>query len=309
MRLAGHTRLLSPMAAVAQSVGTKFLIIGISAANGVITARELLPAGRGDLAAMILWPVFLASAMTLGIPSALTFQLRSHLALLTSGLAMLVGALFMDHWIAQYPPKAILFAQFFLLGTPLTSLLLVGRAGLESGGDFLASNKLQVYAPALTFAALLVLLASHSLTPYSAGVAYVPVGIVPVVWMLWDLWEKFQPNLKAFRSSVRLLLSYGVRSYGIDLCGTMALYVDQILVVRILQPKMMGIYVVALSLSRVLNAFHTSVIMVSQGSESVLRDNPRNDEPRHEDELAADRVCGNSNRRLGAPSAGTPIWI
>src|SRR5258706_4784275 len=175
MRLAGHTRLLSPMAAVAQSVGTKFLIIGISAANGVITARELLPAGRGDLAAMILWPVFLASAMTLGIPSALTFQLRSHpeqrsqlmgagllLALLTSGLAMLVGALFMDHWIAQYPPKAILFAQFFLLGTPLTSLLLVGRAGLESGGDFLASNKLQVYAPALTFAALLVLLASHS---------------------------------------------------------------------------------------------------------------------------------------------------
>src|SRR5258708_38333051 len=103
MRLSGHTRSLSPAAAVAQSIGTKFLIIGISAANGVITARELLPAGRGDLAAMILWPVFLASAMTLGIPSALTLQLRSHpeqrsqlmgagllLTLLTRGLSMLV---------------------------------------------------------------------------------------------------------------------------------------------------------------------------------------------------------------------------
>jgi len=56
--------------------------------------------------------------------------------------------------------------------------------------------------------------------------------------------------------------SIGARSYGIDLCGTMALYVDQALVVRFLLPKMMGIYVVALSLSRMLNAFHTSVIVV-----------------------------------------------
>ena len=266
---------LTPAGAVAQSVGTKFLILGVNAATGIITARALLPVGRGELAAMILWPVFLAGATTLGIPSALTFQLRSHpekrsqlmgaglaLALLTSGIAMLAGFLFMSRWLGQYPTKAILCAQIFLLSAPLTSLLLVGRAGLESAGDFLASNKLQVCAPAITLMALLVLLASHTLTPYTAGVAYVPAGIVPVVWMSRGLWRRFRPSLNGFRNSARLLFSYGVRSYGIDLCGTMALYVDQALVVRILEPKMMGIYVVALSLSRMLNAFHTSVIMV-----------------------------------------------
>jgi O-antigen/teichoic acid export membrane protein len=42
----------------------------------------------------------------------------------------------------------------------------------------------------------------------------------------------------------------------------MSLYVDQALVVRMLEPKLMGTYVVALSLSRMLNAFHASVVMV-----------------------------------------------
>src|ERR1700674_5373852 len=69
---------LSPEWAVAQSVGTKFLTIGLNAATGIISARALLPAGRGELAIMVLWPVFLASALTLGIPSALTFQLRRN---------------------------------------------------------------------------------------------------------------------------------------------------------------------------------------------------------------------------------------
>jgi len=266
---------LSSAGAVAQSIGAKVFIVGINAATGIITARALLPTGRGELAVMILWPVFLASAMTLGIPSALTFQLRSHpekrsqlmgtallLALLTSAFAMLVGFLFMRHWIAQYPPKTILFAQMFLLSAPLTSLLLVGRAGLESGGAFGASNKLLICSPTLTLVWLLILLARHSLTPYSAAVAYVPVGVVPVVWMVCSLWRHFRPGFGAFRSSAQLLLSYGVRSYGIDLCGSMAGYVDQALVVRVLQPKMMGIYVVALSLSRMLAVFHGSVIMV-----------------------------------------------
>ena len=39
-------RPMTPAAAVAQSVSTKFVIIGINAATGIITARALLPAGQ-----------------------------------------------------------------------------------------------------------------------------------------------------------------------------------------------------------------------------------------------------------------------
>ena len=272
---AKQKRVLSSAEAVMQSVGAKFLIIGINAATGIITARLLRPAGRGELAAMILWPVFLASALTLGVPSALTFQLRRNpgkksellgaalvLALVTSGVAMLFGMLFMRSWIPQYPARTVLFARLFLISAPLTSLLLVGRAALECRGDFGASNKLLIWSPAMTLLWLTVLMATHSVTPYSAALAYVPVGLASLLWMLHRLWHMFRPSLASFWNSSNLLFSYGIRSYGIDLCGTMALYVDQALVVRVLSPRMMGTYVVALSLSRMLNAFHTSVIMV-----------------------------------------------
>jgi len=163
-----------------------------------------------------------------------------------------------------------------MLSAPLTSLLLVGRAGLESGGDFLTSNKLQICSPALT----LVGIGGSVGEPLSDALQRrrgVRSGWHRTRGVGWfrDLWAAFRPSLKAFRSSALLLLSYGVRSYGIDLCGTMALYVDQNTGRAILQPKMMGTYVVALSLSRVLNAFHTSVIMVlfpkavSQSSEAI----------------------------------------
>lgn len=55
--------------AVVQSIGSKSLILGLQAATGVLTARALGPAGRGELAAMILWPLFVASVTTLGVPT------------------------------------------------------------------------------------------------------------------------------------------------------------------------------------------------------------------------------------------------
>ena len=61
---------------------------------------------------------------------------------------------------------------------------------------------------------------------------------------------------------VRQILSYGIRSYGIDVLGTLALYVDQVLVIGLLMPGAMGSYVVVLSLSRMLNIFQNSVVMV-----------------------------------------------
>jgi O-antigen/teichoic acid export membrane protein len=266
---------MSPAWAVAQSVGAKFLIIGLNAATGIISARALMPEGRGELAIMVLWPVFLASALTLGIPSALTFQLKKNpsrqsellgaallMGLLTSLVAIAIGLFVVPHWISHYSPRVILFARLYLFSAPFTSLLLVGRAALESRSDFTSSNKLLIWAPALTTVGLLVLLLTHTMSPFSAAAAYVLVGVFPVAVMVVQLWRMFTPTLHSVWSSTRLLASYGIRSYGIDLCGTMALYVDQALVVRVLEPKYMGIYVVALSLSRMLNVFHTSVIMV-----------------------------------------------
>jgi O-antigen/teichoic acid export membrane protein len=272
---ARRPRALGSVAAVVQSVGAKFFIIAINAATGILSARALQPAGRGELASMILWPIFLASALTFGLPSALTFRLRSNpeqlsrllgaalvLATLTGLIGSVAGIIFMHAWIPQYSHQVIQFARLFVLNAPMTAVLMVGRAALESHGDFTASNKLLIIPPALTLFWLIGLWRVGLLTPVNAAIAYVVVGIPPFIWMLVRLWRTFQPSVESFMDSAGSLLSYGIRAYGIDLCGTMSMYIDQALVVRALAPQMMGTYVVALSLSRILNAFHASVVMV-----------------------------------------------
>jgi O-antigen/teichoic acid export membrane protein len=269
------TTTVSASAAFAQSAATKLLIIGINAATGIVTARALAPAGRGELSAMILSYSFLSSALTLGLPSALTYQLRSKpekasnlmgtgllLCGLISSLSALAGFYLLPFWIPQYSPTVLLFARVFLFNTPIALFFLVGRAAVESRGGFSASNLSLIGPPAATLAGLVPLKLLGWLTPVTAAWCYVLPGVPVFFWMFVQIRHMFAPRLHEVVQSARSLLSYGTRSYGIDLCGTMSLYVDQALVVRLLAPDLMGIYVVALSLSRLLNAFHTSVVMV-----------------------------------------------
>jgi O-antigen/teichoic acid export membrane protein len=266
---------LSPSRAFVQSAAAKLLIIVLNAATGILTARALAPTGRGELSAMILWCFMLGSVFSFGIPSALTYRLRRHpeqvselsgaallFALGASVVACTVGFFGVPHWIPQYSPEVLFYARIFLLNTPAAVFVLIGRAALESQGDFTASNVSLIGPPLLTLAGLLVLLFTHTFTPVNASWVYVLAGLPPLVWMSCSFHQAVRPRFRRLRKSAQLLFSYGIRSYGIDLCGTLSLYVDQALVIRILQPGLMGTYVVALSLSRVLNAFHTAVVMV-----------------------------------------------
>ena len=266
---------LSSIRAFVQSAAAKLLIIVLNAATGILTARALAPAGRGELSAMLLWCFMLGSVFSLGIPSALTYRLRRHpeqvselsgaailFVLAASVVACTVGFFGVPHWIPQYSPQVLFFARVFLLNTPVAVFVVVGRAALESQGDFTASNLSLIGPPLLTLVGLLVLLFTHTFTPVNAAWAYVLSGWPPFIWMGYSFHRAVRPRFRHLRKSAQLLFSYGMRSYGIDLCGTLSLYVDQALVIRILQPGLMGTYVVALSLSRMLNVFHTAVVMV-----------------------------------------------
>jgi O-antigen/teichoic acid export membrane protein len=265
----------SGLSALLQSVVVKVLIIFLNAATGILSARALRPSGRGELAAIILWNVLFANAFTFGVPSALTYQLKKRidlrsefagaallLSLLTSLLAMSIAVLGLPHWIPQYSATVIFFSRLFLLNVPLFAASLVGRAALESDGDFTTSNLSLLLTPLLTLMLLGGFCFAHHMTPVHAAWAYVVGGVPSCILILRRVHSRFHPTLRSLHVSTRLLLFYGLRSYGIDLCGTMSFYVDQVLVVHLLQSDIMGAYVVALSLSRMLNAFHTAAVMV-----------------------------------------------
>lgn len=261
--------------AVMQSITSKVVILGLQACTGIITARSLGPAGRGELSAMILWPLFLASVTTLGVPSSLIYYLRLYpkdrnklianglcLAAVMGTIAAAVSWYVLPLWLHQYSSQVIYAAQLFILTVPICSINLAGRAVLEASHDFIASNAVQTITPFVTLLGLLVLLSIHHLDPYTAAIAYIAASI-PTLWLMIIRVRRNGINGLWINSiTMKPILSYGIRSYGVDVLGTLALQVDQVLVVGLLSPSAMGSYVVVLSLSRMLNLFQNSVVMV-----------------------------------------------
>jgi len=260
--------------AIAQTIGSKILIQAINAGTGIITARALMPTGRGQLAAMILWSQFLSYLSSLGVPSSIVHAYRRYpekrhdivatglLMSLGSGIFVtLIGVVFLPHWMHQYPASIIRYAQWFLIITPICSLTYTGKSILEAAGSFTSSNLMQILTPVATIIPLIVLALFHALTPSNAALCYVIAAIPPFYYLMLQV----RPYVHGLRPSFvisKLLLSFGVRSYGIDILGTLAFQVDQVLVVNLLTPAEMGSYVVILSLTRTLNVFQNSVVSV-----------------------------------------------
>lgn len=261
--------------AIGQTILARIGTQGLNAGTGILTARLLMPTGRGELAAITLWSGFLAGLTTFGLPSALIYYVRNRPRqtgdLLINGLAMstllsilagIVGAIFMPVWLHQYPLWAIRSAQWFLLVTPLCSTAFIFRGALEANGAFSSSNLAQILNPAVTLAMLLLLLAVHHFNTFTAACAYILAAFPILFLLLWQARHFFGEGARPNLATSKLLLSYGIRSYGIDLLGTLGLQVDQVLVVSFLVPAQLGIYVVMLSLSRVLTVFQSSVATV-----------------------------------------------
>jgi O-antigen/teichoic acid export membrane protein len=261
--------------AIGQTILARILIQALNAGTGILTARLLLPTGRGELAAITLWSQFLAGLTTFGIPSALIYHIRNRPKqtgdFLGNGLVMslglscaagLVGVLCMPHWLHQYPLWAIHAAQWFLLVTPLCGTALVLRAALEASGAFTLSNLSQLLNPSVTLGLLLFFLAIHRFNTITASCAYIFAALPVFVVLAWHARTLLAGSRDLSRATSKVLLGYGLRSYGVDLLGTLALQVDQVIVVGFLKASELGVYVVMLSLSRVLNVFQASVVMV-----------------------------------------------
>lgn len=264
-------------ATVVQTIGSRFAIIGLNAVTGILTARLLAPEGRGELAAIGIWPGLVAALTTLGLPTALIYHGRREplrlgpltaSALVLSAIASLGGTAIawalVPSWLRHHPPEVILATRLCLYSTVLSSMTLVARAACEARGDFRSSNFTQMAAPVVTILGLVGFAVTGYLTPVTAAFAYVSSTVPVLIWLLVALRAHHPLALVAPRANWRQLLQYGARSYGMDLFGALSLYLDQALVVGLLPPAAMGIYAVALSLARIISAVHfgTATLMM-----------------------------------------------
>ncbi|PSM47895.1 polysaccharide biosynthesis protein [Chroococcidiopsis sp. CCALA 051] len=265
----------SSTAATLQTVMARILVLAANMGTGIITSRALEPQGRGEYNAIALWPQFLAYLLMLGLPSAIQYNFKRHpekeselfsaalgLSVVLGLFAMTIGVVFMPRFLPQYSADVIRFAQWYMILAPIVLLTEIFFSILEANQEFTFVNQLRSLQPLFTLAILGVLASTAQLTPLTAALAYSVPGLPLFFWMWRYLWQRFHPRWKGLGSAYRLLVGYGIRAYGMNLLGTLAEKIDQALVVTMLSPASMGLYTLALSVSRMLGLFHSSTITV-----------------------------------------------
>lgn len=263
---------------LSETIKTMAVSIGImliNLATGIITARMLGPEGRGIQTTLILWPQFLAFAMTIGIHSALLYHMKKSqeeeaelyyssllLTLVAGVVAIVVGVIFIPLWLGSESPEIVSTAQWFMGATPLMLLFFMHNALFRGREEFHLFNRMRYMVPLISLIILLVLVMLDKMTPFTSGMAYllpyVPVTVMAIIRAM----RLYRPKLSKIRLASRKIISYGLGAYGIDLLGNLILYIDQIILISLLAPGPLGLYVVAVSLSRMLNIFSASIIMV-----------------------------------------------
>jgi len=265
----------SAASAIAHVVLTNGLILGLNVATGIVSARFLGPAGRGELAALLLWPQFLGYAFAFALPSAVVYEtrrdprgrdaiLRAALALSLLGgcLALATGTVALPRVLQHADVTLLREARLLMVFAPLATVSTTLTAALQLDERFHAYNRARYLPLLLTLVALGWLAGTGRLTPWSGALAYLLPGIPAFGWMLWRVRGCIGARAAAAASPTRRLLSYGARAYGGEAAGTLLGQLDKVMLVNLLLPAQLGIYVVVFNLSRVLTVLTSAVVPV-----------------------------------------------
>jgi len=261
--------------AIVQTLSTNILIQGVNIATGIITARVLAPHGRGDFTAIIMWPGFLSALFTMGMQTSLVYQLKNGrgriddfvgtalaLGFLGGLLAMITGIIGIPYWLHSYAPDVVRFARIAMLIAPLNLVGALLYTSAQAAQEFGRFNKFRSFPSIIILASLLLLAGIHELTPQTAAATYLLAGIPIFIWnSVWAL-RRFHLRFDNMFECAPILLSYGIRIWGMDLIGAVSDQVDRVLVFGFLTPSDLGLYVVAQSAARLFSIVPAALQLV-----------------------------------------------
>jgi O-antigen/teichoic acid export membrane protein len=231
-------------------------VYGLGLLTGPILARSLGPAGRGELAAVLVPAELLCFGLSFGLPTAAAYLAGDydHGTLLATSLVfgLVVGVPLvlgvwplLPHYYAHHEPATLFWAYVFLGTAPLS----VGAGAafnlLWADGAGLRWNLWRV-APTVVTAVLTVgLFLSARLTVWTA-LAAAFVGSFSTAALLVQTVVRCR-RLRVRLDALRRQLSYGMRVVIGSLAETMTARLDQALLVVMVPPAELGLYAVAVT--------------------------------------------------------------
>lgn len=243
------------------------LTLTVNLLTGVLIARALDTAGRGEVTAILQAPLLLGAALGLGCGTAVAYHLSRHPAdgprLLGTWLVMLVpigigalaaGLLLVPVLMAAQTEEAVRLGRLYVVTIVLVVLAELTYGLLLGHQDFLVYLAIVFAHPAATAIAYLALWAAGAFSVESAVATSAIVSVAGTAIAFARLLTKQgfgRPSLAIGRST----LWYGVRSHGTSLGGQVNTRLDLLIMPAILAASSVGLYAVATSVSWIVVSF------------------------------------------------------
>ena len=250
---------------VIQSIGTSVFVILAGLISGIVAARALGVSGRGDLAAVILWPVLIASLAELGLPTAFACLSALHAHArhdLARSILPLVGAQSALSYLVGIPVILIVLHSYSVYVRTTAIGFLVALIPLYLGVRFLSSlnqgagrmrvfNGTRLLVPVVTSGLLLALAMFRVASVRAFASAYIAAWLVALMVLLGASTREIRsgalkPHIDwpTARSSWS---EFATRTYFGSLALVDRLQVDVLLATAVLGAEQAGLYYVATS--------------------------------------------------------------
>jgi O-antigen/teichoic acid export membrane protein len=270
--------------ALAMSFGASTGIQLLTIVTGIVLARSLGPGGRGELAALVLWPAVIAAVGALGVPDAVTFQTARAaapvgtiagttlaVAVVQSAVLVGIGAAIVPFVFSGYG-NAMPLAYASLSFIPLNLVTLCAMGVLNGLGRTRAYQALRV-AVVLNIATAFVVFSIVG--TLSVGRAlFVQLGsnlIVAVAATTLVLRERDVP-LRVDLDVARRIVSFGLRTHLHGVSTLLNERLDQLMISLLLAPASLGLYVIAVTLTSATSLVGSSVAFVALPEVAQLRE-------------------------------------
>jgi O-antigen/teichoic acid export membrane protein len=244
--------------------------------TGILLARALGPSGRGELTAVLLWPLALSIVGSLGVSEAATYYAARGRAstgtllgttmavgLLQSLVLAVLGFVILPFVLSGHGAGMINSARLFLAVIPL-SLVTLSLMGLLNGLQrFAAFHCLRVLVIGGTAAGLIGVQAIGHLTVRAAVLVYLAANLVTFLAAYWVVVNRAARPMRVERALVRDLLTFGVKSHSSNVPSMLNERLDQLVISMFLAPVRLGLYAVAVTMTSVTNLIGASVSYVA----------------------------------------------
>lgn len=255
---------------------TNFGLTFLGLANSVLLSRWLGPGGRGEVAAVMLWPTLLIYLSSMGLISSVLYFAASpdarpkqifgssiSLAGVQS-VAALAVSFFALPWLMKSQTWGVISAtRLYLLVIPLSLVSQYGMSILQARLKMAAFNLMRSIIPIGYLIGTLALAAVGQLVLLNIVVLHLALNVVVLAGTLAALSSAgIRPEFPIEIPLAKRLLKYGAKVQVGELSQIANLRLDQVLMAALLPAVYLGVYVAAVSAAGLVQLLSLAVRIV-----------------------------------------------